>query len=165
MRRRWLLALASGLIATQPARVAMAQSPSFIPPALAKQMKTGKGLGKVWIGAGFEKAKGFTFGRLDYRAERRREAILEYLPQALRRISTESSPFTLDAAVTSVTDRKWIVIGDIKGSIVVEGKLTNQAGDIVAVFRTRGLMPVVPGGSDTLGGVDSIISAILKDLR
>ena len=165
LRKHWLLAVAAALFATYPPLPAVAQDPSFIPPALAKRMKTGRLLDKVWIGTGFEKAKGFTFGQMDYRAERRKGAILEYLPEELRRISTKGSPFTLDVVVTSVTERKWIVIGDIKGSIVVEGKLTNQGGDIVGVFRTHGLMPVIPGGSDPLGGVDSIISAILKDLR
>ncbi|MHB8839671.1 MAG: hypothetical protein ACYC7F_12075 [Gemmatimonadaceae bacterium] len=144
---------------------AVAQKPSFIPSEFTKRMKTGRQLDKLWIGAAFEKAKGFSFGQMDYRAERRRGAILEYLPEELRRISTEGSPFTLDVVVTSVTERKWIVIGDVKGSIVVEGKLTNQGGDIVAVFRTRGLMPVIVGGSDPRGGVDSIIAAILEDLR
>ncbi|MHB1313566.1 MAG: hypothetical protein ACYC3L_16230 [Gemmatimonadaceae bacterium] len=165
MKARWLLAIAAALIATRSPAVASAQDSSFIPSELAKRMKPGSRLDKMWIGAGFERAKGFAFGRMDYRADRRRAAILEYLPEELRRIATAGSPFTLDVAVTSVRERKWIVIGDIKGAIEVEGKVTNQSGDIVAVFRTHGLMPVIPGGSDPVGGVDSIISAIIKDLR
>jgi hypothetical protein len=63
LRKRWLLAVAAALIATHPPLVAGAQDPSFIPAELARRMKTGRRLDKVWIGTGFEKAKGFTFGQ------------------------------------------------------------------------------------------------------
>jgi hypothetical protein len=135
-----------------------------LPASMYGQMKEGKKLEKVWIGPAYKKEDGFSFGKLDYKADNRDSALMDHVNTQMKSIAKDKSPFTLTLAITELTDKKFTGFGYAMGKATVEGKITNKAGEIVAAFTTKVKMPESPGGKDQRGCADAIVSAISKDL-
>lgn len=133
-----------------------------LPQAVYSQMKSGKKLDKVWVGPGYDKAKGFQFGELNYRAETRNGSVIEYFPTAFKGVAKDQAPYKLVLAVTGFSEKTYAVITYKDGWVEVEGQLQDSEGKAVAAFKTKQTYPA--SSNDPKKAVDGIVSAIIKDL-
>ncbi len=69
MKKLKIIALALTISITGSVFLKAEDAVKTFPPAIYQQMKHGKQLEKVWIGANYDKAKGFKVGAVEYRAE------------------------------------------------------------------------------------------------
>jgi hypothetical protein len=128
-------------------------------------MKHGKQLEKVWIGANYDKAKGFKVGAVEYRAEKRNGMVMDYMPKALAPLAKSDSPVTLQVIITKVTTKSFTGFGNAMGKVYVEGKITDATGKIIAAFTTSGSAGNWGDAADDFqSACDKVASAIAAGL-
>lgn len=134
-----------------------------LPPAMYSQMKSGKKLDKVWIAPTFDKSKGVAMGEFKWSAEDRNSTIMEFLPAQLKTITKEGSPYKINVTVVRASNFKNVVVRYIRAMLGVEGTIVNSDNKVIAAFKTEVSFSEY-ANVDAKGGVDKVISAILKDL-
>ena len=137
----------------------------LIPPAVAAQLKKGKGLDEVWISPAYDKAKGFAIGEVSYQVEERNDGIDKYLPTALEEIAKPDAPCSLQLRIVQL-DLRRPAQGNSSAKLKVEGVLTAKDGTLVAAFVERQL---VDGTGDLVDdcrtATRKVVQAIAKTLR
>ena len=158
------LLIALGCILTSNQAFA-SDDPKTLPAPCYDQMKSGKKLDKVVILPGFDKAKGFKLGSVDYRAETMNSTVLEALKKSAAMAVRSESTYTLNLAIVKVTTKTFTGFGNVMGKVTVEGKITDANGDMVAAFKTAERAGSAGMGADDYQvACDKIVSAITKDL-
>ena len=134
-----------------------------LPPAMYKQMKGGKKLDKVWIDHEYDKSKGVAMGEFNWSAPDRNSTIMEFLPDQLKTITKKDSPYKLNVTVVRASNFKNVGVAYIRAKLGVEGTIVNADKKVIAAFKTEVSFSEY-ATVDAKGGVDKVISAILKDL-
>jgi len=137
----------------------------LIPPAVAAQLKKGKGLDEIWISPAYDKAKGFSIGEVSYQVEERNDGIDKYLPTALAEIASPDAPCSLQLRIVQL-DLRRTPQGTSSAKLKVEGVLTAKDGTLLAAFVERQL---VDGTGDLVDdcrtATRKVVQAIAKTLR
>ena len=138
-----------------------------LPPEVYALMKSGSKLGKVWVGPGFDGAKGITIGRMtvDPSVSSGFSNAIDYFPYALRRLATTDSPNILSIVLVEMSTVDRGSTGYYSVTVGVEGRIVDKDGKLVAAFRTR----EVANSQETVENnlkraMDRIVWAISKDL-
>src|ERR1017187_5695914 len=105
MKKLKIAALALTITIIGSAFLQAADAVKTLPPAIYQQMKHGKKLENVWVGNDYDKAKGFKVNGIEYKAEIRNGAVMDYLPKALATLAKDDSRVTLQVVVTRVTTK------------------------------------------------------------
>jgi hypothetical protein len=165
MKKLKIIALALTISITGSVFLKAEDAVKTFPPAIYQQMKHGKQLEKVWIGANYDKAKGFKVGAVEYRAEKRNGMVMDYMPKALAPLAKSDSPVTLQVIITKVTTKSFTGFGNAMGKVYVEGKITDATGKIIAAFTTSGSAGNWGDAADDFqSACDKVASAIAADL-
>jgi hypothetical protein len=165
MKKLKIIALALTISITGSAFLKAADAVKTLPPAIYQQMKHGKKLEKVWVGNDYDKTKGFKVNAVEYKAEIRNGAVMDYLPKALATLAKDDSPVTLQVVVTRVTTKAFTGFGNAMGKVFVEGKISDATGKIIAAFTTSGSAGNWGDAADDFQlACDKIASGIATDL-
>jgi hypothetical protein len=165
MKKLKIIALALTISITGSVFLKAADAVKTLPPAIYQQMKHGKKLENVWVGNDYDKTKGFKVNAVEYKAEIRNGAVMDYLPKALATLAKDDSPVTLQVVVTRVTTKAFTGFGNAMGKVFVEGKLSDATGKIIAAFTTSGSAGNWGDAADDFQlACDKIASGIATDL-
>ena len=165
MKKLKIAALALTITIIGSAFLQAADAVKTLPPAIYQQMKHGKKLENVWVGNDYDKAKGFKVNGIEYKAEIRNGAVMDYLPKALATLAKDDSPVTLQVVVTRVTTKAFTGFGNAMGKVFVEGKISDATGKIIAAFTTSGSAGNWGDAADDFqSACDKVASAIAADL-
>jgi hypothetical protein len=165
MKKLKIIALALTISITGSAFLKAADAVKTLPPAIYQQMKHGKKLENVWVGNDYDKTKGFKVNAVEYKAEIRNGAVMDYLPKALATLAKDDSPVTLQVVVTRVTTKAFTGFGNAMGKVFVEGKISDATGKIIAAFTTSGSAGNWGDAADDFQlACDKIASGIATDL-
>lgn len=138
-----------------------------MPPDVAKLLKPGKRLDRVWIGSGYDKSQGFRFSELLYQANERVPELVSSFPAAVKTIAKTTSPYWLVVAVTDVDKGKAAAGKQPTGKVSVQGWITDKSGEVVAAFKGSAFMPPASatGVTGAKAAVNTLVAAMGVDLR
>ncbi|MDR3672866.1 MAG: hypothetical protein P4L36_18620 [Holophaga sp.] len=110
-----------------------------LPPQAYAQMKSGKKIGKIWLSPAWKGAEGFTVGKVMVAGEVESDYanVIDYLPYALRRISTPGSTNVLSLTVVEMSSMDRGPYGSFSATMGVEGRIDDKDGNLLVAFRTR----------------------------
>lgn len=137
----------------------------LISPVVWVEMKKGKSLGKIWIGPGYDRSRGFSLGEVRYRTNDRNDGIDKYLPDALAAISEKDAPCMLQLHIVDLAVRVNSK-GVSNARLGVEGRLLAKDGAVLAAFTSQ---EMATGTGDTIDdcrrAAKAIVQAINKELH
>jgi len=140
-----------------------------LPPAMYESMKSGKKLDKVFVGPEYSRTQGFSLGDLEYKAEERSVDLKEYIPRSIGDLAKPKATNKLHLTVVEYKICKPGFFANVgaDGYVVLEGRIVNADGTLVAAFRAKGKYNDLGRsgrGHSFRDAVDQIASAIAKDL-
>jgi hypothetical protein len=144
-------------------------APAPLPPLFTAEtaagMQRGKALGLIWTSPDYDRAAGFSLGEVRYEVETRNDGIDQYLPDALKEISSNDSPNVLEMRITNLTMRTS-GRGASNVTLGIDGRIRAKDGKVLAAFSTR---ENVTGTGDLVadcrGAARRVVLAIVKDLK
>jgi hypothetical protein len=133
------LVLGSMILLAAALQPALGAEVRTLPPQVYAQMKSGKKIGKIWLSPAWKGAEGFTVGRVVVAAEVESDYtnVIDYLPYALRRISTSGSTNILSLTVVEMGSMDRGPYGVFTATMGVEGRIDDKDGNLLVAFRTR----------------------------
>ncbi|MDP1833271.1 MAG: hypothetical protein Q8K67_14540 [Geothrix sp.] len=141
--------------------------PKTLPEAFYSTAKAGKKIDLLVVDPAYDKSKGFIFdGKVDYQAELRDTAMSEAIGIGVKEIATPGSPYTLKLTLVNLTTATWTGFFNLLGKATVEGNISGADGKILCSFLIKAKVPLKGmAGVDHRGTADTVVTAILKDLK
>ena len=150
------LLFVSSLLATDTNKV--------IPETISGELKAGKKLAKVWFAPGIEKGLAVRKIEVSWGPEDRNSSLEQELIRQVAMLQKKEGAYTMKLTVVETSKKTFTGFGYILGKITIEGIIIDAGGKIVAAFQNKSKINESPGGFDYPATVDTIVSALMKDL-
>ena len=135
-----------------------------IPETISGELKAGKKLAKVWLAPNVEKGMAVRKIEVLWGAEDRNSSLEQELNRQVATLQKKEGAYTMKLTVVETSKKTFTGFGYILGKITIEGIIIDAGGKIVAAFQNKSKINESPGGFDYPATVDTIVSALMKDL-
>jgi hypothetical protein len=134
-----------------------------LPEAIYAKLEKSKRLSRLWQAAEFAPGRGFKVGDIEWKAENRVGEVASYLKEQVQTIGSKNGFYTLDLVVTEALAGKASMVWNTTGYFILEGRVTDPEGHVVAAFVTKEEDSQFTGFT-LKPGIDNAISGIVSEL-